>query len=247
MLRHGCRSCHGCKLPNGGNRGQWMNVKAGDALRPELLSEAIFAGHIIAFTPRPELEALRAHAAKLIQAVLLDSRVASSRKLGQLRSSFRKDKAVHQLFPRALAACGVDLHTTFYDKWVIRTVDSDSDCLAPHRDTWASNVLSQINWWMPVYDICSRSTMGIFPEAFGKPVGNGSGTWDYLQLRKQKTLFLPVPAHAELSLDEGAWGDELRVVCPKGTMLAFSGAPCTERYASAKDCAPLGTLLARAQ
>ncbi|MBI1216307.1 MAG: hypothetical protein GC185_10900 [Alphaproteobacteria bacterium] len=50
---------------------------------------------------------------------------------------------------------------------------------AVHRDTWYANPQSQVNVWVPLFDI--RPTQGFFfyPEYFGKPVKNSSGVFDY--------------------------------------------------------------------
>src|SRR3978361_1279413 len=36
----------------------------------------------------------------------------------------------------------------------------------PHRDTWYSAPMSQINWWLPIHDLVSEASMSFFHQYF---------------------------------------------------------------------------------
>ena len=46
-----------------------------------------------------------------------------------------------------------------------------------HRDTWYGGVDSQINVWMPIFEIAPEQAMWINPSYFDKPVLNSSNNW----------------------------------------------------------------------
>jgi hypothetical protein len=49
----------------------------------------------------------------------------------------------------------------------------------PHRDTWYSAPLTQINWWLPIFPITEGNGMCFYPEYFDIAVPNDSAGYDY--------------------------------------------------------------------
>lgn len=50
---------------------------------------------------------------------------------------------------------------------------------AAHRDTWYANPQAQLNWWMPLHDVTEDQSFHFYPDAFDRPVANGSVDFDY--------------------------------------------------------------------
>lgn len=48
-----------------------------------------------------------------------------------------------------------------------------------HRDTWYANPQSQINIWMPLFDVKATQGFKFYPSYFDKPVKNSSSGFDY--------------------------------------------------------------------
>ncbi|GBF50812.1 hypothetical protein LPTSP4_23390 [Leptospira ryugenii] len=48
-----------------------------------------------------------------------------------------------------------------------------------HRDPWYANPQSQINHWIPIYEVERKSGFAIYPAYFSKPVLNNSNLFDY--------------------------------------------------------------------
>jgi hypothetical protein len=48
-----------------------------------------------------------------------------------------------------------------------------------HRDTWYGSPASQINVWVPLFDVDERDSFAIWTDAFGASVENDSGAFDY--------------------------------------------------------------------
>jgi ectoine hydroxylase-related dioxygenase (phytanoyl-CoA dioxygenase family) len=73
-----------------------------------------------------------------------------------------------------------------------------SSTLPPHRDTWASNIMQQLNWWMPLEEIDEGRTMCFFPKLFERKVPKTSKSWDFNELRQSRKSGAPYPQLPEL-------------------------------------------------
>ena len=55
----------------------------------------------------------------------------------------------------------------------------------PHRDTWASNLFNQINFWFPIHKISSTNSIYIVPKYFKEKVENNSMEWSFESFKKK--------------------------------------------------------------
>jgi hypothetical protein len=104
-----------------------------------------------------------------------------------------KPKFIHhpqsKLFVRdILERRGCDLDQTYFDVPRLRTSTSDGYLTTgiayawhPHRDTWYSAPMSQLNFWMPVYPIVAGNAMAFHPDHFSSAVPNTSGGYNYYE------------------------------------------------------------------
>ena len=104
-----------------------------------------------------------------------------------------KPKFIHhpeskRLIKEMLADFGCDPETTYLDVPRLRAVTSDGYLTSgvgyahhPHRDTWYSAPQCQINWWLPIYEIESESSMAFHPRYWTEPVKNGSRDFNYYE------------------------------------------------------------------
>ena len=99
----------------------------------------------------------------------------------------------------------------------------------PHRDTWFSAPLSQLNWWLPVYPVESENSMAFHTHYFDKSIQNSSSEYDYDEWNRtgrqeaakqvtKETRKQPSPTEP-IELDP-----QIRVVTPVGGVLIFSAA-----------------------
>ena len=51
----------------------------------------------------------------------------------------------------------------------------------PHRDTWYSAPMCQLNWWLPIYPIEPDNAMGFYPRYFSEAIANSSQTYNYYE------------------------------------------------------------------
>ncbi|WP_104905512.1 hypothetical protein [Nostoc sp. 'Lobaria pulmonaria (5183) cyanobiont'] len=156
--------------------------------------------------------------------------------LAQLKPAFIHHPESKQLIQGILKESGCDLNKTYFDVPRLRTATSDRYLTAgiayafhPHRDTWYSAPLCQINWWIPVYDITPENAMAFHPRYWSQPVKNSSRDYNYAQWIKEsrknaaqhiKTDTRKQP-HAEETLE---MEPQLRLITQVGGMILFSGA-----------------------
>ena len=55
-----------------------------------------------------------------------------------------------------------------------------------HRDTWASNMFHQINWWIPLQNVKENNSIYLIPKYFNKKVENTSKEWSFEKYKISK-------------------------------------------------------------
>ena len=199
--------------------------------------EAIYGGDLLVFEKVPPMVELCAYADAMIrEAFETDAPVMAQFGLGRdeylsrveaLQKEFRSDGTARELFLAALGQVGVDLRRTFWD-WLYLRVSPPGDehagrrtaGLGFHRDTWASNVYAQANWWAPIYPITAGRTVAFYPDYWEEPLKNTSSEWDLAEIRAGRSDAPVVPGPTETV----ETASELRPVIEPGELLLFSGA-----------------------
>ncbi len=156
-------------------------------------------------------------------------------KMGKVQTIFRQSQEPKDLFFAVLEACGMDLSQAFYDHFPLRVVPYGNNhngahraAIGHHRDTWGSNIHSQMNWWAPIYSLETERTIAIYPAYWDKAVANNTATWrfeNYLQARKRvsserKSAYPSAPSPTE-TIDEN---QVVKVLLNPGDILNFSSA-----------------------
>jgi len=207
------------------------------ALEDGTRRESVYGGDLLVFKKVPLMEEFCAFADALIREVFRTGDPVRAQfelcrdeylsKVEALQKRFRKDDAARELFLAALGHVGVDLRRTFWDRLYLRVSPHGEEYssrrtakLGFHRDTWASNVYAQTNWWAPIYPISPGRTMAFYGEYWEKPLKNTSGEWDLEEIRAGRSSAPVVPEPTE-TVDTTS---ELRPVIEPGDLLCFSGA-----------------------
>ena len=156
--------------------------------------------------------------------------------LAALKPKFIHHPRCKELLPQILAELGCDLARTYFDVPRLRTATSDGYLAAgiayafhPHRDTWYSAPMCQINYWIPVYDIEPDNAMAFHLRYWAHAVRNGSAEYNYAEWNREsrqnaaqhvKTDTRKQPRPEEpVELDP-----QVRLICPPGGIIVFSGA-----------------------
>jgi hypothetical protein len=135
-----------------------------------------------------------------------------------------------------LKQMGCDLESTYQDVPRLRMVTSDSYLTSgvgyahhPHRDTWYSAPMAQINWWIPIYYMETESSMAFHPRYWRLPVENGSDEFNYYEWNAVGRASAANHIKADTrkqpkSLEPIQLEPQIRVVPEPGGMILFSAA-----------------------
>ena len=156
--------------------------------------------------------------------------------LGVLKPKFIHHPKSKEYIQEMLAELGCDLEKTYFDVPRLRSAfpgdylkSGIAYAFHPHRDTWYSAPLCQINFWMPVYPIDADNCMAIHPNYWDTGVKNGSAGYNYARWNQESrhnaanhvkadTRVQPKPEEP-MTLDP-----DIRLVCPVGGAYMFSAA-----------------------
>lgn len=156
--------------------------------------------------------------------------------LKALKPRFIHHPLCKELIPGMLEAAGCNLDDMYFDVPRLRSSTSDDYLTGgiayvfhPHRDTWYSAPMAQINWWMPVYPVTTENAMAFHPRYWQQPVENTSDTYNYqewnasqrfnLDKHMKKDTRVQPRAKSPLNLD-----DDIVVISPPGSPMLFSAA-----------------------
>jgi hypothetical protein len=206
----------------------------------------LYDGQIFLFTPTAETIALRDFARTMLEEAFapLDP-VQAQHELpvesfveifGPLKPKFIHHPKTKELTRAVVAGLGADLDDTYLDVPRLRGVTSDGYLTAGvgyahplHRDTWWSAPLAQLNWWLPLHEFESDSSMSFHPRYWSEGVVNHSDEFNYYHWNavgrheaakhiNSDTRKQPHPPD-DIELDP-----QVRFVVPSGGIVLFSGA-----------------------
>lgn len=201
------------------------------------LSAALFGGECVEFRDLDSVASLGARARDIVENLFgvcdperLAGRVDAALHL-EIAAAARKavagDATLARLWRATLSAIGLEANDCYVDRIRLRIVPSRSMSsghairpLPAHRDTWASGIQAQVNWWMPLYPLSPSRTMFLWPQLFHHHVPNDSAEWDHATLLRSKPDDYPLLPVATVMPDSAG----AAVLIEPGTLLAFSGA-----------------------
>jgi len=206
----------------------------------------LYRGSVFVYSPAPGAQGLCEFARELIEVAFhpFDPRKVQEclpvercvEILAELKPKFIHHPRSKEFIQTMLAERGCDLEKTYFDVPRLRTA-FPSDYLSsgiayafhPHRDTWYSAPFSQVNWWMPVYEISPENSMAFHQQYWATVVPNTSHTYNYYEWNRQSrqnaaqhikadTRVQPRP---QIQLDPDP---QLRIVANVGGVMLFSAA-----------------------
>jgi hypothetical protein len=220
----------------------YFDSNASDALRRQQL----YGGQLFVFSPRPSTRALCELARQMIEEAFgsIDPLKAQYHMsveeyvaiVAPLKPKFIHHPETKRLIRNVLADLGCDLEKTYQDVPRLRMVTSHGYLTSgvgyahhPHRDTWYSAPMCQLNWWIPVYGIESECSMAFHPRYWNRPVRNSSDKFNYYRWNsegraqaaqhiKSDTRQQPKP------LEEVELEPQIRLITEPGGIVLFSAA-----------------------
>jgi hypothetical protein len=206
----------------------------------------LYAGDIFVYSPVPEtLELVELSRSMLAEAfgerdpelaqysMTVDAFVTL---LGELKPRFIHHPDCKRLLPAILARLGCDQQKTYFDVPRMRSATSN-DYLStgiayafhPHRDTWYSAPVCQINFWLPVFPLTADNCMAFHPRYFSQGLRNSSNTYNYQEWNRSSRFnaakFIGVDTRVQpKALEPVELEPDLRLLPPPGGLIIFSAA-----------------------
>jgi hypothetical protein len=156
--------------------------------------------------------------------------------LAELKPRFIHHPASKKFLQSILVERGCDPELTYFDVPRLRTSTSDryltsgiAYAFHPHRDTWYSAPMCQINWWLPIYEAQPGNVMAFHPTYFDVPLKNTSREYNYQDWNRTSRVEAAKHIKSDARRQPTAQEEidmacELRLVPPPGGMLVFSAA-----------------------
>ena len=208
--------------------------------------EALYAGDLFVHTASPAIREFVAFTAEMVEDAFggrdpetaqYDMDVATYAEiLGRLKPAFIHHPESKRHLGAILVEHGCDPELTYFDVPRLRTSTSDdylttgiAYAFHPHRDTWYSAPMMQVNWWLPIYDVAPSNVVAFHPDYFDRGVANGSHRYNYYAWNRDSRAV----AASQIGVDtreqpkpeeEIALDPQIRPVPPVGGMMVFSGA-----------------------
>jgi hypothetical protein len=220
----------------------FLDPSIGDETRRERL----YSGQLFMYSVRPSALAFCQFAREMIAQAFhpLDPQEAQHQVtveeygalLATLKPQFINHPESKHHLQRLLVEFGCDPEKTYFDVPRLRTMAHGDYMKAglayafhPHRDTWFSAPMCQLNWWLPVYDIHSENCMAFHPRYWGEPVANSSAEYNYEEWKRHGRTAAAQQVKAETRKQPEATeavelDPQLRVVSEVGGILIFSAA-----------------------
>ncbi|MGH9229709.1 MAG: phytanoyl-CoA dioxygenase family protein [Acidimicrobiales bacterium] len=208
--------------------------------------ERLYDGQLFAFTPRRTTQALCDFAREMIVEAFAPHDPVEAQyhmpveewvaRFGPVKPAFIHHPRTRELLRNVLVDVGCDADETYVDVPRLRGVTSDGYLTSgvgyahhPHRDTWYSAPMAQLNWWLPIFPFDTESSMAFHPRYWSEGVRNGSAEFDYYEWnavgRKDASKHITSDTRKQPKAEERVELDpQVRVVCDVGGIVLFSGA-----------------------
>jgi hypothetical protein len=220
----------------------FIDLQVSDRIRRERL----YQGELFVYLPIPSSLEFCDFAREMIGEAFpgLDPQIAQrslpverfAEVLAELKPKFIHHPRSKEYIRRILEELGCDLAKTYFDVPRMRTSTSDNYLTSGiayafhmHRDTWYSAPFSQLNWWIPIYEIEPENAMAFHPRYWNQPVRNGSSSYNYDEWnrtgRKTAAQHVKTDTRKQPRPEEPVDPDpQIRVILPVGSILVFSAA-----------------------
>jgi hypothetical protein len=211
--------------------------------------ERLYDGDIFVFSPTPASRylvglasamierAFEPHDPREIHKIMTPDEVAGI--LAKLKPQFIHHPECKRIIPKIMQEHGVHLEKLYFDVPRMRSAYPSNFLTSgiayafhPHRDTWYSAPMCQLNWWTPIYPLHRENSMGFFPRYFHEPVSNNSEIYNYYEWNAKNRATAAQHVRSD-TREQPKPQQELekvtvRLLPPPGGIILFSGAQLHE-------------------
>jgi hypothetical protein len=207
---------------------------------------AIYGGDIFLFSPTRSSTALVEFGKSMVREAFAPLHPESAQYelpverfaaiLGELKPKFIHHPRCKELIAGLLAEIGCDPEQYYFDVPRMRTAASGdylktgiAYAFHPHRDTWYSAPMCQINWWIPMYPLTQDNCMAFHPRYWTQPLKNSSSRYNYQEWNKNSRFIAAQQIGEDTreqphALEPVELDPQIRLLPPPGGIIIFSGA-----------------------
>jgi hypothetical protein len=206
---------------------------------------ALYKGDIFIYSPTEPAAKLCSLAKKLIgeafaphDPLTIDRHLSMeecARILATLKPAFIHHPECKRLLPEIISSIGGDLEAVYFDVPRLRSAypttyltSGIAYAFHPHRDTWYSAPMCQINWWLPIFEINPQNCMAFYPKYFHRAIQNSSEIYDYTEWnsrsRVEAAKHVKSDTREQPKPQEEIDANPLNLICPAGGLILFSAA-----------------------
>jgi len=223
-----------------------VNIYYDARLSDDERREHIYRGDLFVYSPTAESLALTGLAREMLAQAFgeFDPQLAQhqmpvhefAQLLAALKPRFIHHPECKRLLARILEGLGCDALQTYFDVPRLRSATSD-DYLStgiayafhPHRDTWYSAPMCQINWWLPVFPIDPTNCMAFHPRYFSHGLRNSSDGYNYQEWNRNSRFHAAEQIGVDTrpqpkALEAVELQPDVRLLPAPGGVIVFSGA-----------------------
>lgn len=220
--------------------------------------ERLYSGDIIILSPSASTKALIVLARKMLKDAfaphdprsihqhLMPEEVASV--LATLKPNFIHHPEAKKLIGSIISENGIDPHKLYFDVPRMRSAypshflsSGIAYAFHPHRDTWYSAPMCQINWWMPIYPAQPGNAMAFYPRYFHEEVKNNSEIYNYYEWntinRAAAATHVKADTRQQPKPQQNLQLVTVTYIPPPGGIILFSGAQLHETVPNTTDTA----------
>jgi hypothetical protein len=206
---------------------------------------ALYSGDIFVYSPTKGTQKLCALARTMIEEAFapqdprrIDQNLSMDEAaaiLAKLKPAFIHHPDCKRLVPQIVGELKGDPVKTYFDVPRMRSAFPEhyltsgiAYAFHAHRDTWYSAPMCQINWWIPIFDIAQNNCLAFHPKYFGKAAANNSEIYNYHDWNARSRADAAKHVHSDTreqpKLQQEIERQDIRVICPPGGIILFSGA-----------------------
>jgi hypothetical protein len=210
---------------------------------------ALYAGDIFVYSPSEATAKLCALAKTMINQAFAphDPRTIEhhlsmeecARVLASLKPAFIHHPECKRLLPEIIESVGGDRNEIYFDVPRLRSAypttyltSGIAYAFHPHRDTWYSAPMSQINWWLPIFDITPENCLAFYPKYFSRAIQNNSQIYNYAEWNKKSRVEAAKHVNSDTreqpKPQEEVDPHKIQIICPPAGLILFSGAQLHE-------------------
>jgi hypothetical protein len=159
--------------------------------------------------------------------------------LARLKPAFIHHPECKRLLPEIICSVGGDPEVVYFDVPRLRSAypttyltSGIAYAFHPHRDTWYSAPMCQINWWLPIFDITSQNCLAFYPKYFHRAITNNSEIYNYAEWNRRNRVeaakHVKSDTREQPKPQEEVDADPIKIICPPAGLILFSGAQLHE-------------------